>query len=69
MVIAPPLRGADFFAANGPANDTGHRRALIGVSGKVQIAQRFATDWVQLVDGRTTAGDPEDNSTYHLYDR
>ena len=67
VVIAPPLRGDHFFAANGPANETGHRRALIPVSGRARIAQRFATDWVQLIDNGTNEGDREDNSTYHIW--
>lgn len=66
-VISPPLRGEDFFAANGPDNATGHRRALIPVSGTVTIAQRFATDWVQIINGRTNVGDRADNSTYHIW--
>lgn len=67
VVISPPLRGEGFLAANGPANDSGHRRALIATSGHARIAQRFAIDWVRLEDGGTNAGDREDNSTYHIW--
>ena len=42
-------------------------RALIPVGGKARIAQRFAIDWVQIMDGRTNAGDRDDNSTYHAW--
>src|SRR5258708_5375175 len=58
VTISPPLRGDNWAALNGPANATGHRRALIPTGGGVHIAQRFAIDWVQLhEDGRTFAGD------------
>lgn len=67
VAIGPPLRGANWLAANGPDNVMGHRRALIPVGGKARIAQRFAIDWVQIVDGRTFDGDQDDNSTYYAW--
>jgi len=67
VTIGPPLRGSDWLAANGPSNTSGHRRALIPVDGAARIAQRFAIDWVQVVDGSTNSGDPKDNSTYHAW--
>src|SRR5258708_456141 len=66
--ISAPLRGGDWAALNGPANATGHRRALIPTGGGAHIAQRFAIDWVQLrEDGRTFAGDRSDNRNYRAY--
>lgn len=66
--ISPPLRGSEWLAGNGPANASGHRRALIPVNGRAYIAQRFAIDWVQLrEDGRTYTGDPKDNKNYRCY--
>ena len=68
VVIAPPLRGADWAAINGPSNTSLHRRALIPVDGRSYISQRFATDWVQIgADGETHIGDPADNKNYHAY--
>lgn len=68
LVLAPPLRGSNWVAANGPGNRSIHRRALIAVAGKARIAQRFAIDWVQVGDnGRTFEGDPKDNKNYHAY--
>lgn len=68
LVISPPLRGGEWLAANGPANASGHRRALIPVAGKSHIAQRFAIDWVQLrEDGQTFAGDKLKNENYRCY--
>lgn len=68
LVIASPLRGGEWIAANGPANASGHRRALIPVAGGVHIAQRFAIDWVQLTDsGATFTGDQLKNASYRCY--
>lgn len=67
VVIGPPLRGHNWFAANGPNNMTGHRRAMITLEGRPWIAQRFAIDWVQVRDNVTHAGDPEDNSSYYAW--
>lgn len=67
-VISSPLRGSDWFAANGPGNDSPHRRGLIPVDGKARIAQRFAIDWVRLFpNGETYRGDPKDNRNYRAY--
>jgi murein DD-endopeptidase len=67
-VISSPLRGSDWYAANGPGNLSPHRRALIPIDGKARIAQRFAIDWVQLrPNGETFTGDPKDNQNYRAY--
>ena len=66
--IGPPLKGDGWLAANGPANGSGHRRALIPVGGGVHIAQRFAIDWLQLRDeGGSFTGDRLDNKNYRCY--
>jgi len=68
IVLGPPLRGADWLAANGPGNESGHRRAMIPLNGHTAIAQRFAIDWVKMgANGRTFAGDEKDNKTYFAY--
>jgi murein DD-endopeptidase MepM/ murein hydrolase activator NlpD len=67
-VISPPLRGDNWVAGNGPANGSGHRRALIPIDGHAQIAQRFAIDWVRMnPDGNTFAGDEKNNKNYRAY--
>ena len=67
-VISPPLHGDNWLAGNGPANSSGHRRALIPIDGRAQIAQRFAIDWVRLnADGKTFTGDAKDNKNYRAY--
>jgi len=66
--IGPPLRGGTWLAGNGPAPETGHRRALIPIGGTPSIAQRFAIDWVRLGDdNRTFTGDQLSNASYHAY--
>ena len=66
VVIGPPLRGGVWLTANGPANETGHRRALIPVAGTPSIAQRFAIDYVRVGDdNKTFTGDQLKNESYH----
>jgi hypothetical protein len=63
-VIAPPLRGAGWVAANG-LGAPDHRRSFNAVDGAERLAQRFAIDWVKLgPDGRFFQGDPKDNHSY-----
>jgi murein DD-endopeptidase MepM/ murein hydrolase activator NlpD len=65
VIIGPPLRGGPWLAANGPANETGHRRALIPVAGAPSIAQRFAIDYVRVLDdNKTFSGDQLKNESY-----
>lgn len=65
--IGPPLRGGDWLTGNGPANQSGHRRAFIPI-GTATIAQRFAIDYVKLgADYRTWAGDSLKNASYLAY--
>jgi murein DD-endopeptidase len=68
LVIAPPLRGGPWLAANGPSAESGHRRAMIPIAGSFYIAQRFAIDWVK-VDAHfsTHSGDSLKNSSYYAY--
>ena len=66
VVIGPPLRGGVWLTANGPANGSGHRRALIPIGGTPAIAQRFAIDYVRVGDDeKTFTGDQLKNESYH----
>jgi murein DD-endopeptidase MepM/ murein hydrolase activator NlpD len=68
LVIAPPLKGAVWLAANGPGPESGHRRAMIPIDGSYFIAQRFAIDWLKIDEqGQTHSGDPLKNSNYYAY--
>jgi biotin carboxyl carrier protein len=65
VAIGPPLRGGVWLAANGPANESGHRRALIPIAGVPSIAQRFAIDYVRMNDeSKTFSGDQLKNESY-----
>jgi hypothetical protein len=67
-VIASPLAGDDWVAANGPSNTSAHRLTVIPVNGHAYAAQRFAIDWVELYpDGKTYQGDSLDNKNYRAY--
>ena len=67
-LIAPPLQGKNWVAANGPSNTSGHRRSLQVVGGRARISQRFAIDWVQVGDDKKTfTGDETQNASYHAY--
>ena len=67
-VIAPPLRGPNWVAANGPSNTSGHRRTVITLDGMPRIAQRFAIDWVRIdPQGLTFKGNRTVNRSYHCY--
>jgi murein DD-endopeptidase len=66
--IGPPLRGGPWLTANGPAQETGHRRGMVPVEGVPNIAQRFAIDYVKVgEDNRTSTGDPLKNESYYAY--
>jgi hypothetical protein len=68
IVVLPPLRGERWRALNGPSNETYHRRGLFAIGGLIQIAQRFAIDFVQVdVNGSTHAGDAKENKSYFCY--
>lgn len=67
-LIAPPLSGDRWLAANSISNMSVHRRAIIPVDGSARIAQRFATDWIKLgPDGRPFHGDPAVNANWYGY--
>jgi hypothetical protein len=67
-LIGPPLKGSDWAAANGPRNDTPHRRGLLTVEGHAYIAERFATDWVRIApSGDVHTGNAADNRNYPGY--
>lgn len=66
VTIGPPLRGGAWLTANGPSNESGHRRALIPIGGMPVIAQRFAIDYVRVdTAGRTVNGDRANNANFY----
>ncbi|HEY1292092.1 MAG TPA: M23 family metallopeptidase [Chloroflexota bacterium] len=62
VVVAPPLRGAGWFAANACCLDGGyvapHRSGRMAVDGTRYLKnEAFAVDWVRLREGRFAEGD------------
>jgi len=68
--IAPPLRGENWCAFNGPSNTNHHRRAILALDGMTYVAQRYAIDWMLLdrKSGEAFHGD-NDNANYDGYGR
>jgi hypothetical protein len=65
--IAPPLRGDRWLAANGPSNDTHHRRSWLAYGGRALFPERFAIDFVRLHEDGPTNGDPAENRSWRGY--
>ena len=55
LVLGSPVRGADWFASDGPSNsrDNHHRRGILVFEGRAQISRRYAIDWQQIENGST----------------
>ncbi|MGE0440346.1 MAG: M23 family metallopeptidase [Gemmatimonadales bacterium] len=67
-VLEAPLEDGPWLAANGPGNQSGHRRTVIPLEGRARIPQRFATDWVKFgPDGRLWQGDSTRNENWYGY--
>lgn len=66
-VLAPPVAGADWVAANGPSLDSHHRMGLFVAGGAAHLSRRFAIDWRQVKLGTTHTGDAGDVRAYHAY--
>jgi murein DD-endopeptidase len=68
LMIGPPLRGEGWMAANGPSNDSEHRRSINVIGGKARISQRFAIDWIKFGrDGQIGSGVETKNASYYSY--
>lgn len=66
--IGAPLRGDRWLTANGPANDTHHRRSWLAAGGGARTPQRFAIDFTrQTAGGDLVDGDRTRNESYPGY--
>jgi hypothetical protein len=66
VVIAPPLEGAGWVAAEGCCFPlTHHRAGVIAINGRLYVAQRFAIDFMQLnANDRLYTGDATKLASY-----
>jgi Peptidase family M23 len=67
-VLAAPLHGHGYVAADGCCDSIRHVRALLTLNGRFYLAQRFAIDWERVDDAaRLLVGDPKSVSSYKIY--
>lgn len=69
-VLAPPVDGTNWLAADGPGNarDNHHRRGTFVVDGgSMRNSRRFAVDWKQVEHGASFTGDKHADSSYYAY--
>jgi murein DD-endopeptidase MepM/ murein hydrolase activator NlpD len=58
--LRPPLEGGAWLASNACCGPTSHASAMFGIDGRLQAAERFAADWIQIgPDGQAFHGDPK----------
>lgn len=58
--LRPPLEGGAWLASNACCSPASHQSAMFGIGGRLQAAERFAADWIQVgPDGRAFQGDPK----------
>jgi hypothetical protein len=69
VVIAPPLRGPNWLAANSCCDEmTSHRLAVNPISGELWAAERFAIDYLQIAeDGTLYQGDATKLESYPFF--
>jgi hypothetical protein len=68
VVVASPLRGSGWVAANGCCTLNPHRGATLAIDGTIRVPERFAIDFVQLnSDDRLFDGALTDLSGYGYY--
>jgi hypothetical protein len=69
VVVAPPLRGGRWLVGNGCcAVVTAHRGATLPLNGSIDVAERFAIDFVRLdAEGRLFTGDKTSLSSYPFF--
>ncbi|WDF54051.1 M23 family metallopeptidase [Mucilaginibacter sp. KACC 22063] len=69
QVLAPPLEGNNWTAADGPSNDPDnhHRRGVIILNGRSVDSRRYAIDWKKFVDSTSYSGNARDAHDYYCY--
>jgi len=69
QVLAAPIHGANWTAADGPGNSeyNHHRRGSIILEGRAINSRRYAIDWKKFRDSVSFSGDPKDVHSYFCY--
>ncbi len=67
-VLAQPVSDGDWIAAEGCCFTSHHRRPPLTLNGQDFLAQRYAIDFVKVVDGKVWEGDdPKDLDSWYTY--
>lgn len=67
-VLAPPLSGGRFVAADGCCDAVRHTRAILPINGELFVAQRYAIDYEKIDEGdRIYVGEREDPASYAIF--
>lgn len=66
-ILAPPARGKEWVSAEACCGRSHHRRGPFSLNGELYLSQRYAIDFVQLVDGALHTGDPKVLENWHCY--
>ena len=68
QTLAPPVRGKDWVADNGPSLHSHHRTGIFVAGGGAHLSRRFAIDWKQKdKQGEIYSGDARDVRSYYSY--
>lgn len=68
VLLGNPLRGTNWVAAGALSPDSYHRRAILPVSDKFYLAQRYAVDWMPLCpNGHEERGGLKDNAHWNAF--
>lgn len=67
IVIASPLRGDGWLAANGCCLPTVHRSIRISEGTAMTKAETFAIDWIRIGEGKLFTGDGSRNEDWYAY--
>ncbi len=65
--LSPPALGDDWVSAEACCKRSHHRRGIPSFNGAIYLSQRFAIDFIQMVNGEIFKGDPAILSNWHVY--
>lgn len=67
-VLGPPVAGGTWVAAEACCHKSHHRRAPFNLNGAYFLSQRYAIDFIKVVDGKLWSGDnPKDLRSWYTY--